>query len=256
MLKIFSSPKKFIQRKVDAIKYRILRRRFLNFCFQDLLLKVFIQKDTSPFLVVQVGAYDGVSGDPLYSFLTNHSVKAILLEPQEKVFKKLTENYANLSNIECLNVALDRENVYRTIYKISEKIKSSPISKSFEDLDISQLASFSKEVILKESYRSEQLLSYITSEKVRTISVSSLKKTYDFKHVDVLVIDTEGYDFEIIKMFFEEDIHPLIILFESKHLSPQEYFTCMEFLMSKKAYKLSDHEGGNTLAIRADLISR
>jgi FkbM family methyltransferase len=245
---------KKIIRKKDEILFQYLKRKFCHFSLDEILSKLLTEKNFNSNLVVQIGAYDGLSGDPIYQFLARYPVKAILLEPQKKIFENLKKNYQDIPTVRCVNAALDSEDGYRTIFKISDEIKCSKIAKFFEDIDIAQLTSFSKETILKESHRSEELINYIISEKIATISVSSMKKIYEFNRIDVLVIDTEGYDFEIIKMFFKEGFYPKIIFFESKHLLFNDYLLCIKQLMFKNNYRISQDEGGNTLAVKADFL--
>jgi hypothetical protein len=62
----------------------------------------------------------------------------------------------------------------------------------------------------------------------------------------VLVIDTEGFDYQIIRQVDFKRIHPDIIVYEHKHLSRQDALACRQ-LLQKQGYALEKHLG-NTLA--------
>ena len=65
---------------------------------------------------------------------------------------------------------------------------------------------------------------------VPTISIQSLLSKHQVNRVDLLQIDTEGYDFEIIKMFDYTKVKPTIIHFESAWLGVNEGVQCFKFL--------------------------
>jgi FkbM family methyltransferase len=190
---------------------------------------------------IQVGAYDGISGDPIHQFVKKYDLKGILLEPQKKVFQKLTESYRDCENLILINAALADQDGTRALFKISENLRHSEIAHEFQDLDINQLASFDKRVILKEVHRSSKLRDYIVEEEVESISLATLMRKYNLTSVDVLVIDTEGYDFEIIKLFHLAKVKPRIIFFEIKHLSDGDRDLCIKHLVLS-GYRLNVDE--------------
>ena len=88
---------------------------------------------------------------------------------------------------------------------------------------------------------------WICEEKVPVVSVETLIETYQIEKIDLLQIDTEGFDFEIIKMFDFTEIRPASISYEHMHFSEQEKSECEKYLFSF-GYQLITL-GGNTLAI-------
>jgi len=60
---------------------------------------------------------------------------------------------------------------------------------------------------------------YISTELVSSITLHELLTKHAVKKVDILQIDTEGYDFEILKTIDYSQIRPKIIVYEHKHLS-------------------------------------
>ena len=84
---------------------------------------------------------------------------------------------------------------------------------------------------------------------VKTITLEKLIEDYNIKHLDLLQIDTEGYDYEILKMLDFNRLKPTVINYENEHLSKQDRVSC-EQLLQINAYSLFDHKGkyGDTCA--------
>ncbi len=66
--------------------------------------------------------------------------------------------------------------------------------------------------------------------------------------ISLLQIDTEGFDYEIIKMAFAASCFPRIIHYEHIHLSPTDRSECLEIIIDN-GYSFAEI-GCNTLAIR------
>ncbi|MDH5604828.1 MAG: FkbM family methyltransferase, partial [Cyclobacteriaceae bacterium] len=66
--------------------------------------------------------------------------------------------------------------------------------------------------------------------QVKCVSLNTLMAKHEVKEVHLLQIDTEGYDFEIIKMIDTKVLHPDLISFEIDHLSDQDKQDCLSLL--------------------------
>lgn len=85
--------------------------------------------------------------------------------------------------------------------------------------------------------------------EVEAITVSTFLEKYGIASVDVLQIDTEGFDWEIIKMFFAAGVVPRVINFEVKNLSPHDQ---EEAIAALEAQHFSTRRhGGDMLAFRS-----
>src|SRR5690606_32285255 len=98
------------------------------------------------------------------------------------------------------------------------------------------LSSFNKEVLLEAISTGHVMRSsekegitppdnqgdWIVSEPVQTISPQTLKNQYGLNQIDFLQIDTEGFDFEIIKMVTNAGFFPKMIVFEHSHFTSQD----------------------------------
>jgi len=54
--------------------------------------------------------------------------------------------------------------------------------------------------------------------KVNTATFDQLTEKYNFSEINFLCIDTEGFDYEVLKFFNFEKFQPEVILYESKTL--------------------------------------
>lgn len=202
--------------------------------------------------VIQVGANDGFNHDPLHKFIKRDRWRGVLLEPQKEVFPTLEKLHKRSTDIHTVNAAIDKENGVKPVYKIS-----------FSDSRwATGLTTFSRETIEKavqskyvlESARKEGVVvpekaaARIKEENILTITPETLLKEYNIKKLTWLQIDTEGYDFEIIKMFNISETQPKVILFEQYHLSPQEKKDCYQLLKGNN-YIVKEY-GRDALAVK------
>ena len=83
-----------------------------------LLLSEYSKARSDQFTVIQVGANDGITHDPIHKFIKRDNRKGILLEPQPHLFPGLTRLYRKNKGITILNAAIGNEDGTTLIYKI------------------------------------------------------------------------------------------------------------------------------------------
>jgi|688.fasta_scaffold418948_2 FkbM family methyltransferase len=163
--------------------------------------------------LIQIGANDGVSHDHLHKIIKKFRLQSLLLEPIKKYFLDLQNNYAAYDNVKLENSALSINNEIFFLYKVNPEHfdKYGTLS--------SGISSFNKEHLLKHGIKKK----HIVQEKVNQISFDELLNKYNFKSFDLLLIDTEGYDCNIVNNFFLKikEIRPIII-FEWSHIKNNE----------------------------------
>lgn len=193
------------------------------------------QRDKIPFLAkqfllnipevtfLQIGANDGKTGDLLYECKRQRNWQGVMLEPQPLVFQLLQENFPEDRYI-LLNVAMSHESGSATLFKIKDS----------DARWANGLASFQKDSILahfENGYIGDKLKAeginleegkdysdYIEEEEVQTISFPELVRRAYFPAYHALLIDVEGFDFEILKMVELGDPTLQFVIFEFKHL--------------------------------------
>jgi FkbM family methyltransferase len=237
--------KDFIQRLLWTVNKAIITRpailsrnpgSVLEISLSLLLSELYLSRER--LTVVQVGAFDGITGDPLHDFITKHPVHGVLVEPQPALFRRLQSTYGNCAHLSLVNAAVAEEDGVGVMYSV----RQDAIGPDW----MHQLASFDKETVLKHKQYLPELESFIETIRVPCLSPQSLLQAQRIENVDVLVVDTEGYDAKIIRGFRKAQIRPAVIHFEHAHLDPKEYEACLAELI-KDGYRIAV-SGTDTLA--------
>jgi len=193
---------------------------------------------------IQIGAFDGITGDIIFPFLKKYRWRGVRVEPMPFYFNKLVELHKDDLNTVCVNKAISAQNSIAKLFSVSQA-SDNP---SFAE----QLSSFSKEVILKHSDKIPNLESKIIESEVYCISYSDLVREYATGRIDLVYIDTEGYDYEIVKQIDFGDDRPEIIIFENKHLE-QQVLEKLLFQMHSNNYVIIK-DGQDTMLIDSGIF--
>jgi FkbM family methyltransferase len=162
------------------------------------------------FFFLQVGANDGALDDPIRDLVIKHDLKGVLVEPLPDMFEKLQQNYAGQTGLQFENVAISRQPGTIKIYRIAA------------DADVPDphwhgMASMSREHLLKHGATAAQ----IQVCEVPAVTMKSVLQKHDIRALDLLQIDTEGYDYEVLKLVLECGLRPRIVNYEHCHLIPK-----------------------------------
>jgi len=213
-------------------------------------------KKSETIIALQIGANDGITHDPIHKFIKRDKWQAVLLEPQKDVFEKLLQPlYANDKNVTTINAALGAQDGFQNIYRIAfsnarwatglTSFNKAVLEKAFQNGHIAKQAK--KEGVKIPPNKADQII----ENKIKVVSISTLFKQYPLNKIDVLQIDTEGFDFEIIKLFDLNNITPKSIIYENSHLSNEDKLACKKHLISHNYNHINF--GGNSLAIHQSL---
>ena len=190
---------------------------------------------------VQVGAYDGITFDPLRAMILRHGWKGILLEPQPDAFKKLCHNYRDQPQLMLKNAAVTARDEVKTLYRASEKYYRD--HQKTDELEwVRSCATFDVAPLLTVP----NISGYIEEIEVEGICFESLLQQCSFERVDLLQIDAEGYDYEILKMFDVPRRRPSIVNFEHSMLSTRDRESSLQMLI-ENGYQVAQIES-DTLA--------
>ncbi|HEU0157086.1 MAG TPA: FkbM family methyltransferase [Stellaceae bacterium] len=210
----------------------------LPFELEFVIAHLLLQKDDIFF--IQIGANDGISNDPLYKFVTRHNWSGILVEPIPEVYEILKENYKNYPNLQFLNVAIGESDGFRTLYTV--KIDADTFKKAH------QYSSFRKDVVAQQTQWVPDIADRITETRVRCISLATLFAEAGGREIDILQIDTEGYDYEILKLVDFNQTRPSLICYEHCNLTKTEMTAAAELLV-EQGYRLT-RDNLDTIAYR------
>lgn len=206
-------------------------------------------KDKKRVKFIQIGAFDGIYADNYYKFIRNSSWEGILIEPMPVAYDKLIRNYNKVrdSGLVFLNCAISLRNGLKELYYFSD------VDESHKDYKaLIALSSFNREHLLKFNELAQGR--NISSTMVDCFRLMDVVNKYDYWDLDVLFIDTEGYDYEILRTLDFNEFHPEIIIYENQHLSNIEKIEC-ENLLKENHYNILI-DGNDTLAWIGSVVAR
>ncbi|NDC76869.1 MAG: FkbM family methyltransferase [Chitinophagia bacterium] len=172
-------------------------------------------KDNPEAVFIQVGSNDGISGDPLHEIVVNARWTGVMVEPVPFLFEQLRANYRGQTDrISFSNTAIGQADGSRkTLFVIDSKHKGKVPDWYF------QLNTFERNVLYHHDI--PNIDDYISEIEVDVVSLDELLLRYRIESLDLLHIDTEGFDFEVLKTLDLTKTKPHIILIEYKHLTEE-----------------------------------
>lgn len=165
--------------------------------------------------IVQIGSNDGSAGEH-YGFLpfleSLNNFKLFLIEPQAKYINFLRDIYGKFGNkVVYVNAAITE---YSGKFNMTDRENSAQIvsekTNSFHDDGGGKLL-------------------------VDGISWEDFLKTSDINEIDILLMDCEGYEFNIIKQFENSKIFPKRIRYEYPHFNNSDE---VDFYLKEKGYSI------------------
>jgi FkbM family methyltransferase len=236
---------KFVQSLMKVTPFQ-LRRRLPTATLEPLQLILALYKargkETN---IVQVGAWDGVSFDPIHDYVAEGQCRAILIEPNPTSFARLQKTYAGVPNLTLLQVAVGLQDGEAHLFR----------SKRFVETDLDQgltpgIASFDPRHLIRHGEKAKD----IERISVPCRCLSSLVADFNFPMIDLLQIDAEGFDAEVVRMALRLPELPACIHFEHKHLKKADRQSLFESLEANQ-YRLG-YDAWNILAVQAPLMER
>ena len=138
--------------------------------------------------IFDIGSY---KGEYLKLFLElNENLKIQAFEPNEVIYNKLKDKFKNNKNINCNNIAIGAKKEILDL-NVMEHTESSTLSK----IDYHSNYIKKKSII----FRSPINKLFIKKERVQVQSIDSIFQSEHFNKIDLLKIDTEGFEYEVLK---------------------------------------------------------
>ena len=202
--------------KHSSASYNALKEqmcgKFGNFPYSrpnDVFLE--LSRVKKPIYFLQIGAMDGVSYDPIFPFVTEFSWKGILVEPLPDMMERLKINYNNQEGLIFENVAIAESTENKILYRVTaEAIKENNLPEWLQGM-----STFS-------ATKLQDYEPFIIKTPVACLTLAKLLDKHPLPRIDVLQIDTEGYDYIIFKQFDFTRYKPLVINMEIINLKFEE----------------------------------
>lgn len=210
----------------------------------DKIIQSYAQKKKD-FSFIQIGANDGKKFDPIFLYVKRYGWSGIVVEPVPYVFEKLQKNYRKIHSVHCEASAIGEKNGSSFFYTLRKN------EKDVLPLWYDEIGSFIKENVVKHKDRIPDIEKRIYAQKIKVMTLASLFKKYCFSSLDYLQIDTEGYDYYLLKQIPSLSFKPKIIVYKTRHLSSEKKDECKRIL-TKEGYIVK--EGVDTLAYLPEIL--
>ena len=190
---------------------------------------------------IQVGANDGLQADLIHHFVRRYGWCGITIEPVPQFFNALVRNFAGVNGLIFENKAVAEVEGWMPIYRVQDGNDRLPEWHR-------GLASFDRDTILSHATEIPGIENYIIEEMVEAVSMRTLIARHRVGRVDLVLIDTEGYDYKVLKQFDLVTYRPELVIYENKHL-PVDERTASTRLLEAAGYRIHSFSE-NTVAVQ------
>lgn len=203
---------------------------------------------------VQIGAntMDNRNGnDPLKLHLSRiPGWTKFFVEPVPSLFEQLAQSIVQWPNSTAINVALSADETvaesHVDIYCLAESLDANKMETTLPHW-ANQICSFNPNHITKHFPDKKGV-----AVPVVALSFRELLRRYDIHEIDVLMVDTEGFDYHVLKQVPFEGLRPILIVYEHKHMVMEER-RAAESLLRRNCYAVWKLDGENTAALALNI---
>ena len=220
---------------------RARHRRVLRRLAGPRLLKAFAEACPDAFFV-EIGANDGQEHDHLHDLVIEHGWSGIMVEPVPYVFERLRKTYADVPGVTLENAAVSDRDGSLTLYHLAES-DDDTLPPWYH-----ALGTTSRDALLRHAKDIPDVEDRIVTTVVPCLTFPSLCAGHDVHAVDLVLLDTEGHDYEILRTSDLPAWRPRLVIYEHYHLSPEDRAACRA-LMEDWGYETME-EGFDTWCLR------
>lgn len=176
--------------------------------------------------VLQVGAMDGKTHDPLHEFITRFAWRGLLVEPVAESFARLCETYENQPQLKLVRTAIAERKGEAIMHKLAD-----PDAEDAPNWAHGAASLYSD----RNALGFDEVKARITTETVPVTTLPALLEDHGVQCIDIMQIDAEGHDYHILKQLDFARYQPTIINFEIVNL-PKAEQTAAKQLLDKQGY--------------------
>ncbi len=196
---------------------------------------------------VQIGANDGVTVDPIHQHIKSKNMDGLLVEPLPEMMSALQNNYRGKSGLQFAQCAVTETNGPVTM-------------KTFDDSYAEQITGGTLVAQISDSpTRSDRAISnircggdkHVVERVVTGKTLETLLREQQVRHIDLLQIDVEGYDWRVLKQLDFAKFRPKVIHMEFAHLPRHEQEEARTMLR-EQGYVFALHNGRDMLAVAGE----
>lgn len=221
-----------------AFRERRVRRRLAG----PKLIMAFAESYPEPFFI-EIGANDASQHDHLAAMVRERSWRGIMVEPVPYVFERLRANYEDFDRVTLANAAIADRDGRMPFYHLAEAEDGGALPDWYD-----AIGSFSREAVAGHAEHIPDIEARIVELDVPTLTFDSLCARHGVDSVDLLLIDTEGYDYEILQQIDLDRWRPRLLIYEHFHLDVDERSE-LRLRLERAGYRLLE-EGFDTWCLR------
>ena len=196
---------------------------------------------------VQIGSNDGEHSDPLRQSICERNWRGVLVEPVPYVFARLQQTYRGFDRrVQLANVAIAERDGEMPFYHLKQV--ANPEQEGLPAW-YDQLGSFRREVVVKHREFIPDIEARLQETQVPCLSFDSLMQRYQMTDLDLLHLDTEGYDYILLQQIDFHHWQPVLLIYEHHHLTESEKRDCQSYL-ERHGYRFLEI-GMDTWALRS-----
>jgi FkbM family methyltransferase len=175
------------------------------------------------FVVLQIGANDGIQDDLVRPLITKYNLKSHLVEPVLEYFQSLSHNYKDYSNVICYNIAISDIDGNKEMSVIKYNDTMSIWCKGLSTFDESyNFFSGFGGLGLAEDLKNTDVYKQVIENKIKINVTTKKLETFlndnQINSLDIFITDTEGHDFIIFNQLDLTKYHPKVIIMETHTL--------------------------------------
>jgi FkbM family methyltransferase len=189
----------------------------------DAFMSISVNKMPVQFL--QVGAMDGVSYDPIHSFIRQFGWQGVLVEPLPDMLERARNNYKGCDGLIFENIAITEQFETKKLYRIEP-----------ETIIKNKLPDWLKGMSTFSETKLNNYQPFVSVVEVDCMPLMKLIERNQFTKIDILQIDTEGYDYKVFKQLDFNIFKPTLINLEIVNLNPKELELLEKDLMQQNYY--------------------
>lgn len=175
--------------------------------------------------VVQVGAMDGKTFDPLHEFINRFGWGGLMIEPVREHFEKLKETYKENHGIVFSNVAVAGHRGTVELFRVpSEHVMEGRVPRW--GLGAASLYADRNALSFPE------VRPFVVSEEVPCMTLPEILREHKVARMDVLQIDAEGFDYQVLRQLDFSIYRPRVINMEIVNIPKSERTACKRLLDS------------------------
>lgn len=204
-----------VRRRLATWRAKREHRRQLAAMAGPRLLSAFAAAYPEAFFV-EIGANDGEQHDHLRPLILANPWRGIMVEPVPYVFARLQANYGGHDRIALENAAIADRDGELPFYYVRD---ASPEERATLPDWYDAIGSFSRDAVMSHERHIPDIAQRIVEARVPALTFASLLARHGTAGVDLVLVDTEGYDWEVVRAIDLETHRPRLLIFEHYHLT-------------------------------------